>query len=76
MRCGRLMVWASHQDQGTAPGDTLMAKFARFFVLLTSAVFFAGMVPQAANAQIVVKVGSHRRHHHHVYYRHGHRYYR
>jgi hypothetical protein len=55
------------------PQENVMAKFARFFVLLTSAVFFAGMVPQA-NAQVVVRVGH--RHHHHYYYRHGHRYYR
>jgi hypothetical protein len=73
MRCGRLTVWAGHQIKGQ-PLETVMAKFARFFVLLTSAVVFAGMVPQAANAQVVVRVGH--RYHHHYYYRHGHRYYR
>ena len=51
-----------------------MKRFARLFVLMFSAVFFAGMIPQAANAQVVVRIGH--RHHHHYYYRHGHRYYR
>jgi hypothetical protein len=48
-----------------------MARFARYFVLMFAAIFFAGSLPQA-NAQVVVKIGH--RHHRHYYYRHGHRY--
>ena len=51
-----------------------MARFARYLILLTTAIVFAGTLPQA-NAQVVVRIG-HARHHHHYYYRHGHRYYR
>jgi hypothetical protein len=51
-----------------------MARFARYLILLTAAIVFAGTIPQA-NAQVVVKIG-HTRHHRHAYYRHGHRYYR
>jgi hypothetical protein len=51
-----------------------MARFTKYLLVLTTAIIFAGAIPQA-NAQVVVRIG-HRHHHHHGYYRNGHRYYR
>jgi len=51
-----------------------MARFTKYLLVLTTAIIFAGTIPQA-NAQVVVRIG-HRHHHRHAYYRHGHRYYR
>jgi len=66
----RPIEWAEFSFAGPRE-KFIMAKFARFFVLLFAATIFAGMAPQA-NAQVVVKIGH--RHHRHYYYRHGHRY--
>jgi hypothetical protein len=52
-----------------------MARLARIVVLAFSAIMLGGLIPQAADAQVVVRIG-HRHHYHHYYYRHGHRYYR
>ena len=52
-----------------------MGRFTKYLLVLTTAIIFAGTIPQA-NAQVVVKIGHSHRHHRHAYYRHGHRYYR
>jgi hypothetical protein len=68
------------QEKGTLflLGDILMSHLIRrcmlgLALLFTVAVAYA---PTPADAQVVVKVGPHRRHHRRAYYRHGHRYYR
>ncbi len=50
-----------------------MARFTKYLLVLTTAIIFAGSIPQA-DGQVTVRIGH--RHHHHYYYRHGHRYYR
>jgi len=45
-----------------------MARFTKYLLVLTTAIIFAGTIPQA-DAQVVVRVG-HRHHRHHHYYRH------
>ena len=61
-----------------------MARLAKYLLVLTTAIIFAGTIPQAS-AQVEIRIGHehhyhrryyHQRYSHHYYYRHGHRYYR
>ena len=52
-----------------------MARFTKYLLVLTTAIIFAGTIPQA-NAQVVVRIGHAHHYRHHYYYRNGHRYYR
>ena len=46
-----------------------MGRFSKYLLLLTTAIIFAGTIPQA-DAQVVIQVGHHHRRHHRHYYHH------